>query len=733
MAVEYPDERNPNPSRSFNQIIKDTAYQGFTFFTETTGGTLKYFGDQLAAIPGFFRTVNENPKALAVIKDTGRIAMDVGAIVAVQAANSFIQKSIEENTPEEGMLLPYTLMMGAAVLNIGTWIFKQRQRLQIAMRSFVLFTQQSGVFKEATEELDVRSEFENDVCEECSKMRYYKGEFKDFILFYAQQYLLEYGLSNVPYVGKPSALILENLLRGQLILSYRLANEGICERHRAIYFREYMELCLSMGLSVEGASYLLSQSVESLTGVPQDVYNSRIKELVSLYFIGLSHHMSLPPTITESTKKNPLALTHLFAGEALEVQMAGIKARAPVWMKMMESDEETIDFVALIHNAIRMYRDPKTEEVLIFFVPPMALGLKPFFNDAVVQHHWIPIRNTLVDTLDLIDAYVAKYIDKERRGLQGKVIDVLNRITIKGSNLTTKVVKYYFNISEELTLKLLDFFKSDDYQVWSKRFRQELILTGRENQVTFEDYDIEALREAMSQRQQKVKEESLRDALAVRSRQDAREEDNVTPSSIQAVKPERDVKTKTLIDTAPALIAHPKDSKDVVNQPPLSDRLQQVLSGTRLGLLKYKPKGVFGLGVKMDNIGEKRATVYRNLMNSLKDNPSQQLLICYAIFKNTGDDAGSGLWHTVRDHITKRTSAHNGMLFEVGSHLKEIEWEKDGSDMETLITRVNHLANHAHKETMYDETAKLARAIKKSIPSRDLKRVDESPTHLVTP
>ena len=90
--------------------------------------------------------------------------------------------------------------------------------------------------------------------------------------------------------------------------------------------------------------------------------------------------MSLPPSKKISTRKNPLALTHLVTSEALEVQMAGVKVRAPVWLKMMESDEEAIDFIALIHNCVQIYRDPRTENVLVFFVPEMMLGLKTVFS-----------------------------------------------------------------------------------------------------------------------------------------------------------------------------------------------------------------------------------------------------------------------------------------------------------------------------------------------------------------
>lgn len=695
--------------KSVNQVLKDYVVKGASqslyFLKDTTVGTVYFFGRQLQAVPSFFRTVRQNTNALALVKDTGRIAIDVGAIVAVKAANSFIQKAIEENTPEEGVIVPYTLMATAAVLSVGVWVWEQRQRLKIALRAFVFLTQQSGVVNQATKGDPVREDFDNHVCDDCSRMRHYKGEFKDWMLFYLQQFILQYGLSSIPYVGKPVAAVLETLLRGQLILSYRLANEGICERHRAVYFREYLELSLSMGMSVEAASFLLAQMVEMLSGVPKEVFDSRVKELVSAYAIWLSHSMPLPPTVKVSTRKNPLALTHLVTSELLEVQIAGVKARAPVWIKMMESDEETIDFIAMIHKCVHVYRDPRTESVLVFFLPEMMLGLKPFFHDEVVNHHWRPVKTTFVNIIDMIDALVAEFVDRDTRGVKGTVIDWANRIEINGSNLTTKAVKYYFNISEDVTKKLIIFFKSPEYKEWSTRLRQELILTGPVRKDSVDEDDIARLKAALRARRQ-VEKMTLKEAVSAPDRKP----DYLPPATIE----ELDVEDDPVVTLA---ASKEKESKVVpkVEKKTLPIDLQSVITGTAAGLNAYKQ------GFAMNDIGEKRRNVYRSLLRTL-DTDAQKLLVCYALYTNK---EGSTLWHTVRDHITEQTVKHDRYLRDAGTYVRAANWAGSQTSLDRWVEDINQLANHASKKDMYAKIGSLAEAIKAALPSEEALSEDE--------
>ena len=107
-------------------------------------------------------------------------------------------------------------------------------------------------------------------------------------------------------------------------------------------------------------------------------------------------------------------------------------------------------------------------------------------------------KKSLVGTIDMIDEIVKAYVDTDTRGFKGTLIDWANRFEINGSNLTTKAVKFYFNISEDVTKKLLTFFKSQEYKEWSGRLREELILTGPIQKDRLDQHDIADLKAAVT-------------------------------------------------------------------------------------------------------------------------------------------------------------------------------------------------------------------------------------------
>ena len=108
---------------------------------------------------------------------------EFAALVALSASSGFLQHAITSNSAEAGILVHYGLKTSKAVLDAPLWLWEQRERVKIALRSFVMLSQQSGVFNQATKGDDVREAFDNHACDDCSKMRHYKGEFKDWILF----------------------------------------------------------------------------------------------------------------------------------------------------------------------------------------------------------------------------------------------------------------------------------------------------------------------------------------------------------------------------------------------------------------------------------------------------------------------------------------------------------------------------------------------------------------------
>jgi hypothetical protein len=672
----------------FGMSMAEAASAGVHFLQGAVTGTLSYTWSQMRALPDFFRLIKRDEQARAVIRDTGHIALDAAAIVGVNAANQYLQTMLENaNSDDASLPLSMTLLMSAWLLTAVVFMWKTRQKVKIGVRSAVLLTQHSGVFNKATQDEPVRKAFSNEVCEDCTTLRHYKGEFRDLLIYYGQQYVIDSYVRQLPYGGNIVATLLTALLRGQLVISSRLANEGICERHRAVYFREYIELCFSMGLTVEATSELLALAIETTTGVPRAEYSGTIKNLITVYLIGVSHLMDLPPAVKNTNRYyDPLTASRALGGEMMEVLIPGIKARAPVWADYFKSDEPSIDFLALLQKSIKIYSNPDNQRIMIYFLPNMLLGLKPFVNDSVVAHHWKPIRMSLIGTLDLIDAYVKDYTS----GTTGAALGVIQKMS--GGTALSKGVSWYFGISDKVAKQLVDFFRSPAYKEWSLRIRERLVQIKVKEGIEVDDYNTLQLL-ALTQPSEQTRSAHLNALTA-------------------PLRREQDRSSKLFMDEED-LVSHQKER---IPTDELSKNLKRILDGTKAGLANYK-QGLLAL----DDIGEKRRDVYLGLLRLLEEKPiAYQLLICYALNQNTGKDAGRNLWHTVQKNIDKQGFSLSTYMWELKTYL-EARFNcdsllKQGSTSSQLIEQINLLANHAHKKDMYRKMSELATSIMEQLP-----------------
>ncbi len=189
---------------------------------------------------------------------------------------------------------------------------------------------------------------------------------------------------------------------GQLFVGYRLDNDGLCDRHIGAYFQEYVELCLGVGLSFNTLVELVTYQIEQLTGLPQSYYQGAIKNFMSIYFVGLAHHMNMPEPVKESERsilRDPLAMIRSGVGESIDLLTPGVKKKVT---ELFVKKSKPFPFREWIDWSVKIYQDEKTQKIMVWFVPRMFLSAQNFVNDEVISSYWPDMRAGAVESLDML-------------------------------------------------------------------------------------------------------------------------------------------------------------------------------------------------------------------------------------------------------------------------------------------------------------------------------------------
>lgn len=371
-----------------------------------------------AALPSFVVDTLGKPQARSLVTNTGYIlARDVAPMVATIAANQVLQAYLVGDEDVEA--LSWSAYALASMASWATQAITVRQTIRTASHTAVMMTQHPRVFKEtATSRAIV-----NDMCKDCNTKRVIKGEIRSLLMYFAQRAALaligkipyvgpifEFPLATLPYLGTEVSIaaVGETLLNGQLFMEYRLANDGICDRHRQEYYREYLEFCLSLGISHRLAVDGLCVLTEHLTGVPQSLYKGTFQNLATLYFTGLTHHMEIPKPIAQSKRwGDPLdILVRQRLANGMDATIILLRPGLPAFIKYMfpKTDNE-IDFKKAAKNTYQFFSGPTYQRYARVFIPGYLVSLEEFVTDRVNKAYWPSLRKDAIYTIDVYRDY----------------------------------------------------------------------------------------------------------------------------------------------------------------------------------------------------------------------------------------------------------------------------------------------------------------------------------------
>lgn len=256
---------------------------------------------------GMFELVNAAPKAVhsAVYHPKTRmvaghvtriIVEDLLPLVAVTYANDMIQRTGRDYCEDESdsalLSIDTAIQMGLGLLQLATWTYSVRKKMQIAVRMTVLTMEAGKAFNEVRKE----SPMTRCIKEQCPILQFLQGSIRDTISYFATEAAISL-IGYIPYVGGCIAAVLSIHHHGRYIMTIVLPD--LCNEHQVEMLTEYSEQALSLGLGHAALTFLAVHGIEYLTHVPRSFYEAAIQQFMLLTTVCVAAHRPLPPAITK--------------------------------------------------------------------------------------------------------------------------------------------------------------------------------------------------------------------------------------------------------------------------------------------------------------------------------------------------------------------------------------------------------------------------------------------------
>lgn len=578
--------------------------------------------EQVKAVPSFVKTMYSEKETRTVVKNAGVvIATDLVPIIAAQATMMAIDSYVTGGSGDPSFLLS----AGAYLARWATRIFTTRQTIEALTRIGVLQAKQSSIFDKATE--DVRNKVSKKVCEDCSTLRFIKGSIRAPLVYAAHQAviaLLE-KLVGGKMVFAGYDFIVDGYsaqVIGELIAKYRLANDGLCDRHQHEFIKEFWERVFTLGLPVVIIRKLISALIETYTGIDASYVSPMLESFISIAMVGLAHHIDFPEPVKESERWS----TPVSAVE--EVTAYAMDKIAPdaieLGKRMFSQDGEPFDYRKAYKLFVNFYKDPKTQTVLMFVLPKMYLGGREFVNDDVVRNYWPPLQESVIEVLDGIEQYQPMLTD--------------GAISYVPSKLTNRIAAYWLGVPKNAVKTASKLLKDEDF----------MQLVG--------ELKVGITRLEVDMDEQGIVAKVIDTAYQYPPLCYFAEPDGKPQSSSGKIVELEDSEDKDfqIVPKAKGYIAK-HETYDV----------PKLINAVKAGVNAYyqTAKGG-GLSWISGSVGEKRAKYYLQLLNSHQAEP-HKLLVCLAILSNKSGG-------TILEYVTKKVKSALSEKFRHTASLSEI-------------------------------------------------------------
>lgn len=337
-------------------------------------------------------------------------ANDLVPIIAINVAMSSFEDFIRSQLPESTFALELGLNLAKGV----TYTLTFRQAFEAFSRATIMQVKQASIFDNATK--NTRMKVSDQVCkqagQECSTMRFVKGNVRSPLFYLYHQaaiYLLKQFLSEYTNISGFNIFVdgYLALAFGQMILDYRLSNDGLCEPHQAIYNKQYWERGLVLGMPVIILSKLTSEYLELSTGVSRRLYKPMIETFLAVAMVGVAHQIRLPPPVKQAGRlTNPVSFVRDFASYWLDKVAPDLKKSVQA---LINTKGDPIDYHKKFKEYKtfyeRVYLDPRIQFLLKSILPPMYSSLDAFVNDPVFRQFWPDIQLAILILLAKVEKY----------------------------------------------------------------------------------------------------------------------------------------------------------------------------------------------------------------------------------------------------------------------------------------------------------------------------------------
>ncbi|MDF1797305.1 MAG: hypothetical protein P1U63_12285 [Coxiellaceae bacterium] len=374
--------------RETRAMAQNTALWGLN----SSADCLLYALQQVGAIPHFVHTIKISPHTRHLFANGSRVFIQhLLPLVAAHAIHQKLQRLVYSGHAfSNSDWFNTTVSVPMTLISVAMTCFHYRHMLAVTLKSAVLVLDHKKAFHNASHpkpSIAQKAQKTHEVCRDCTSMRFIKGEVRSYIAYFFMLSVIGAVNSVLPtVVGKPLAFLLGCQLYGELFLEYRLADEGVCDRHRSVYFHQNPELSISLGAMLALSCWAITSTAENYLGIQQDTLDFGIKSLFSLFFLGLTYHMPLP-TPTKQTERWLSPLSWLRAGVAFAVDLTADGVKKQTKQLLRQRRKQPLHLEEKLNNVATALNHDYVQAVKPYVIPKFLHSIQDALQDSVLKDY----------------------------------------------------------------------------------------------------------------------------------------------------------------------------------------------------------------------------------------------------------------------------------------------------------------------------------------------------------
>lgn len=373
-----------------------------------TANTFVHFLEQLIALRHAIPALasDESRKTLQAI---GQITLyKIIPLIMINSLNTMAQNVVRNGRDEMDHAAWYNDAIGHlfTAVDWAVWAYVSRQSAELFVQTMIIDSAAPSAFSAYKAKLPPPT---SSPCIDANCN--FKRRTKDLarapaMLLFNE--LLTLGIGYIPYVGGPTAKILEVYFTGDVIVRSALLH--LCERHRTTH----SELLLVFGLKHKAWTMIMDKLFEATIGMPPFLVQRTLHHLLLLWEINTAAHMKIDYV---AQGKGTLPIDPVIAFESAsrivtDTLLAGTQNQVA---KLLRPDPNTPPYFSLssilkkLTEALNSDLEKEHTQKPGFFTTKAKKALPPIFrstqnaiNDPVIRIFWPNIQGLLLDILDIV-------------------------------------------------------------------------------------------------------------------------------------------------------------------------------------------------------------------------------------------------------------------------------------------------------------------------------------------